>query len=122
MSCTILVVEDDAHNIILLEAMLEGHGCKIVSCYNASDALSILQTQSIDVIVTDICLPQMNGVEFAEQVRTMPLYTHVPIIAISAVAEPDLIKGMENVGCTAIFSKPLNVRALRGAVQMSLSA
>ena len=122
MSCTILLVEDDAHNIELLAAMLEGNGCDIVSCYTPSDALSVLSSRHINLIVTDICLPQMNGVQFAEQVRAMPEYTNVPMIAISAVAEPDLIQGMRRVGCNAIFSKPLSVRDLRGAVQASLSA
>src|SRR5207237_906251 len=82
-----LIVDDDIRNIFALTSVLEEHHMLVVSAENGRDAVKTLQAYAdIDVVVMDIMMPQMDGMETTRQIRLDPRFRHVPIIAVTAKA------------------------------------
>lgn len=81
----ILVVDDDLQNLALLELLLTDAGHVAFACDNAGDALSRLQDNDIDIVLTDIKMPQVSGLELLRDVHTR--YPEIPVILMTAYAE-----------------------------------
>src|SRR5438128_2148093 len=93
-----LIVDDDIRNIFALTSVLEEHHMLVVSAENGRDAIKTLQAYAdIDVVVMDIMMPQMDGMETTRQIRLDPRFRHVPNIAVSA-------RGLAT--CRSSFSPP----------------
>ena len=115
-----LIVDDDIRNIFALTSVLEEHHLLVVSAENGQDAIKTLQAYpDIDVVLMDIMMPQMDGMETTRQIRLDPRFKDVPIIAVTAKAmKGDREKCIE-AGATDYLPKPVDVDRLLGLV-MSL--
>lgn len=92
----ILLVEDTPFFQMLEKNYLEEVGYTVSLAQNGKEAMEILQTQSIDAVVSDINMPVMNGLEFVKRIRANPKLAHLPVIAItSLVGESQVKEGME---------------------------
>jgi DNA-binding NtrC family response regulator len=80
----VLVVDDDRDTRDSLARLLSAHGMVVESCASAEDALDLLSRSDTDVIISDISMPGMSGIEFASQMRTMR--PHTPIILLTGFA------------------------------------
>lgn len=80
----ILIVDDIAENIYLLQAILEGAGYEIVSARNGQEALDRLREGSFDLIVSDILMPVMDGFQFCRECKTKPEWARIPFIFYTA--------------------------------------
>jgi two-component system, sensor histidine kinase and response regulator len=81
----VLLVEDDDNLRDSISAVLGLHGHDVRAKANGLDALEIMQTWMPDLIVSDIDMPGMNGLELAERTKSNPLFAHLPFVAISAL-------------------------------------
>ena len=112
----ILIVEDNPQNMKLLLMTLGLHGYTLLEATDGEEALEIATRDKPDLIIMDIQLPKMSGLEVTRRLRRMPAFNHVPIIAITAYAmKGDKEKFIES-GCDAYLSKPINTRELPGVV------
>lgn len=108
----ILIVEDDKHISKLIKYNLEkaGFNCKIV--ITGEEALEVLDSQPIDLIILDIMLPKMDGFETCKQIRQDKRTSHIPIIMLTAKGqEVDKIVGFE-LGADDYIVKPFSPREL----------
>src|SRR5687768_9043101 len=80
----ILSVDDKVENVYLLESMLHGFGYEVVSAHNGIEALQKLREGGIDLIITDILMPQMDGFELCHQVKHHPTFRDIPFIFYTA--------------------------------------
>ena len=80
----VLVVDDDRDTRDSLARLLSAHGMVVESCPSAEDALDLLSRSDTDVIISDVSMPGMSGIEFASQLRTMR--PHTPIILLTGFA------------------------------------
>jgi CheY-like chemotaxis protein len=109
----VLIVDDDMRNIFALSTVLEDHDMAIVSADNARDAIKILQTTpDVDIVLMDIMMPEMDGIDTMREIRKIPQLKKLPIIAVTAKAmKGDREKCIE-AGAWDYLSKPVDTEQL----------
>jgi CheY-like chemotaxis protein len=110
---TVLVVDDDMRNIFALSAVLEEHEMAVLSADNGRDAVGILQTHpGIDIVLMDIMMPEMDGIETMQEIRKIAGLENLPIIAVTAKAmKGDREKCIE-AGAWDYLAKPVDTNEL----------
>jgi CheY-like chemotaxis protein len=105
----VLIVDDDIRNIFALSSVLEEQGMTIASAENGRDAIKLLQAQhDVDVVLMDMMMPEMDGIETMRRVRQIESCQDLPIIAVTAKAmKGDREKCME-AGAWDYLSKPVD--------------
>jgi PAS domain S-box len=110
----ILIVEDDAVNQMVLARMLKEIGHSVTIAGNGKEALSILKDSAFDIILMDIQMPEMDGIQATESIRFMEKGTnsHIPIIALTAYALKGDREKFLSIGMDGYISKPINIENL----------
>lgn len=118
---TILIVDDSTAMRSLLAATLETLGTvRIVLAANGFEALRMLPREQIDLILTDINMPDINGLELLSFIRTNPLYQNVPVIIVSTEgSRTDIERGL-SLGANEYLVKPFIPQTLLELVQRLL--
>jgi two-component system chemotaxis response regulator CheY len=118
---TILIVEDSATTRALIRAIIDELGeFETVEAGSGFEALKMLPQQEYDLIVTDINMPDINGLELINFVRNNPRYSHLPIIIVSTErSEEDKKRGMA-LGATAYVTKPFKSSELQEVIKKIL--
>lgn len=120
----ILLVEDDRVHREFVSRILERIGCEVTIAYDGKDALNMLREQSFDLILMDIEMPKMNGIEAAREIREMRRHRDIqptPIIAISADPEPGMRKECLDVGMVDFIPKSIWRPEWEPNIRMKLS-
>lgn len=113
---TILIVDDYAPNHRLMSFVLEQSGYAVVSALDGLQALDCLATMPIDLIVTDLTMPRLDGIGLTERVRADTRFCGVPIIVVTASGkETDEVKAT-GVGVDTFLTKPVDSEDLTRAV------
>jgi len=121
MNERILIVEDNPQNMKVELMALRPHGYTLLQATDGEEALQIAMRDKPDLIIMDIRLPKVSGLEVTGRLRQMPDFSHLPIIAVTAYAmRKDKEKAIE-AGCDAYLSKPINTRELPKMVAEMLS-
>ena len=121
MSATILVVEDNPMNMKVVLMTLKRYGYTLLEAVDGEQALEMATREKPDLILMDIQLPKIDGMEVTRRLRQMPDFKQTPIIALSAYAmKGDREKGME-AGFDDYLSKPVNTRELPKVIEDMLS-
>jgi two-component system chemotaxis response regulator CheY len=85
----------------------------VVHAGNGRDALDKLATESIDIVITDWYMPEMNGLDFVRALRTTPATSHIPIVIVTANAASDDIQQALELGVNSYVLKPFTVETMR---------
>lgn len=110
----VLIVDDSMTSRHYLSRVLQSIGvADIIQAESGPEAIALLQQQSVDLIVTDYHMPQMNGEEFAQAVRQQLQDAHVPILMVSARADELKLEQIEQSGVNALSDKPFEPATLR---------
>ncbi len=105
--CTILVVEDDLVQRMLLVKILEAKGYGVIQAEDGEDALDILEESAPDLIISDIVMPRMDGFEFCRRVKNSPDTQMIPVILVTALdTREDVLKGID-AGANEFLTKPI---------------
>ena len=116
---TILIVDDESDIIDLLSYNLNKEGYNIVSANNGLEATKLLSSK-IDLIVLDIMMPEMDGLEFCKFVKSEKSYSNIPIIFLTAKdSEVDEIIGLE-MGADDYIYKPISIHRLKARIKVAL--
>ncbi|HEX4591590.1 MAG TPA: response regulator, partial [Gemmataceae bacterium] len=109
----VLLVDDDMRNIFALSTVLEEHDMLIVSADNGRDAIEILESDpAIDIVLMDIMMPEMDGMETMREIRKIPTLKNLPIVAVTAKAmKGDREKCIE-AGAWDYLSKPVDTEQM----------
>ena len=109
---TALVVDDVADVTEMLAVVLTHAGYSVVTAASAPAALKAAQERQFDVIISDIGMPEMNGYQLAREVRLLPGYETVPMVAVTGYSMFDDKERSTNAGFNAHMTKPIDPRAL----------
>jgi two-component system cell cycle response regulator DivK len=108
----VLIVEDNVVNMKLLQATLEPYGYTLITTTDGQEALEKAVQERPDLIVMDIQLPKMSGVEVVKRLRQMPEFRQTPIIALTAYAMKGDEERLIEAGFDVYLPKPVNTREL----------
>ncbi|MBK9169172.1 MAG: response regulator [Bryobacterales bacterium] len=108
----VLIVDDNRTNLKLTQVLLEAEGFAVRTAGDAESALRTLQEYTPALILMDVQMPGMDGLELTRHLRADPAYVHVPIIALTAYAMKGDAEQALAAGCTAYVSKPVDTRTL----------
>jgi CheY-like chemotaxis protein len=112
MMARILIVDDNRVNLKLVTFVVEGQGYEVDTAIDADAALAAVRAHKPDVILMDVQLPGIDGLELTRRIKAEPATTDIAIIAVTAYAmKGDREKALE-AGCDDYVSKPIDTRAL----------
>jgi CheY-like chemotaxis protein len=122
MRYKVLIVEDNPMNMRLIEMILKSDDYTLLKAVDGEEALAIATIDHPDLILMDIRLPKVGGLEVAKRLKKNAKLSHIPIIALTAHAmKGDMEKAFE-AGCDSYVSKPIDTRQLPLLVANMLSA
>jgi CheY-like chemotaxis protein len=118
MKRKVLVVDDDRPNLTLLKIGLQHKDYDVVTAENGEEALMLLKTENVDVIVLDFKMPKMNGYEFVKALQVMP-QGKIPVIILTASEHMQDVFFME--GVRGYLVKPVNLDMLDQKIMTCLA-
>jgi two-component system, cell cycle response regulator DivK len=120
MSKKILCIEDNTTNMILISRIVEAEGHELIRAENGHRALELLSDFVPDIILLDINIPGVSGLDLAQKIREDGRLSGIPILAVTAnVLVGDREKCLE-AGCDDYLPKPLDIRRLRQLMRLYL--
>ena len=112
MSQKILVVEDNNRNRRLLKILLESRGYEVLEAVTGEEAMRYLSDSKPDLILMDIQLPNVDGLELTRNIKSNPKTADIPIVAVTAYAMKGDRERILEAGCDGYISKPIDTRKL----------
>ncbi|MCA1375977.1 MULTISPECIES: response regulator [unclassified Bradyrhizobium] len=109
MAKTVLIVEDNELNMKLFRDLLEAHGYQTSGTSNAYEALDLVRKMRPDLVLMDIQLPQVSGLEVTRWIKDDPELRAIPVVAVTAFAMKGDEERIREGGCEAYLSKPISV-------------
>jgi len=108
----ILIVEDDPRSLKVIQMTLRPYGYSLLEATDGEEALKVARSDKPDLIIMDLRLPKVSGLEVTRQLRQMSDFSHIAIIAITAYAMKGDKEKAISAGCDAYLAKPINTREL----------
>ena len=116
----ILIVDDDKDTLYTVGEIVRNLGCKTIFARNGLECLMALKNVMPDIILLDIMMPQMDGFQTINRIRSNKLYSDLPIFALTAHAMLDNKEVIEKHGFNGIITKPINTASLAFKIQKTL--
>ena len=114
---TILIVEDNPTNRKLIEVVLRRTGCRLLSAENGEQGIEVALREKPDLILMDIQMPTMNGIDATRALRANPVTANTPIVALTASELVEERERAYEAGCNGYITKPIDTRAFPEQVQ-----
>src|SRR3970282_187414 len=105
----ILIVEDNELNMKLFNDLLQAHGYETIQTMDGRDVLDIVRAQMPDLIVMDIQLPEISGLEVTKMLKADDMLKAIPVIAVTAFAMKGDEEKIREGGCEGYLAKPISV-------------
>src|ERR1700730_14879790 len=122
MSKTVMIVEDNELNMKLFHDLLEAHGYRTVGTRNGIEALDLARRHQPDLILMDIQLPEVSGLEVTKWLKEDPDLKDIPVVAVTAFAMKGDEERIRQGGCEAYLSKPISVGKFIDTIRHFLSS
>jgi two-component system chemotaxis response regulator CheY len=123
MAYRVLLVDDSPAMRVFLRRVLRSSGISVAECYeagNGGEALALLRTERVDLIMTDINMPEMDGEEFLRRLKEDRRLGSIPVIVISTDATEQRIDHMMALGACGYLTKPFLPEELRHGLEAAL--
>ncbi|GAA1260204.1 HAMP domain-containing protein [Oryzihumus leptocrescens] len=118
----ILIVDDDVRNVFALASALEQHGIDVLYAENGEEGLQTLRREpDIDLVLMDVMMPGMDGYTAMREIRMMPTFRDLPVIALTAKAMPGDRDNSLTAGASDYVTKPVDVEQLLSVIRSWLS-
>lgn len=108
----ILLVEDDVLLRDAIQLLLEDAGYRVIEAGSAAEALSRVASETPSLVLLDLGLPDLSGLEVARRMREHPTMANVPIVALTGRAGAAEVEACTDAGCTHFLTKPVEPRKL----------
>ncbi|SET08064.1 Response regulator receiver domain-containing protein [Nitrosospira multiformis] len=120
----VLLVDDEEDALTITRLMLELHGAEVVTAPAAAEGLEKVQTYALDIIISDISMPQMDGYQFIRAVRNLPAHKgrNTPALALSAFNRSRDRASALDAGFLAYLSKPVLLQELITEIMTTINS
>ncbi|GAB4485524.1 MAG: hypothetical protein Fur0016_11960 [Anaerolineales bacterium] len=119
MALKIISIDDDPSITKLIRILLSIYGMEVLTANNGREGLELVRSESPDLVLLDIMMPEMNGWEVCQAIRS---FSHVPIIAFSALGSPQEIDKALKMGFNDFLEKPSSAEILVERIQKYTAA
>jgi two-component system chemotaxis response regulator CheY len=116
MGKSIISVDDSATMRKMVSFTLKAAGYDVLEASDGADALNVLKTKSVDLVLSDINMPNMNGLELTRQLRRQPAFSRTPIILLTTESDPGKKAEGRAAGATGWIIKPFNQEQLLAVI------
>ncbi len=120
MTQKIMIVEDNELNMKLFNDLLEAHGYETVTTRDGTTALVMAKEHQPDLILMDIQLPEVSGLDITRQIKGDADVKHIPVIAVTAFAMKGDEDKIRECGCEGYVSKPISIASFIETIQAHL--
>jgi DNA-binding response OmpR family regulator len=112
MKRTVLIVDDNVDSLLILRTILEARGFTVLIAERGADALAQLEVATPDVILLDVMMPQMSGLEVLQRIKASQATSHIPVIMVTAkMQDEDVLIGYQ-YGADYYITKPCTAKQL----------
>ena len=118
----ILLIEDEPDQIKMVKLRLEASGYKVLAAETAEVGLQVAEEERPDLILLDMLLPDMNGLEVAKRLKGEPKTKEIPILAVTAVGTVDIQEKCAQAGIVDFVRKPYDSKELLDKIKKQLEA
>jgi len=116
----LLTVDDEEHILELLKYNLESNGYEVLQAETGEEALKIIDSEAVDMVILDLMLPGINGLEVLRSIRKHPIFKRMPVIMLTAKSdEIDTVLGLE-IGADDYLGKPFGIHELLARIKAVL--
>lgn len=115
-SRSILVVDDERGFCDVVTVILESQGYEVYKAHHANDAFGLLDKTTPGLILTDMMMPEVDGVSLIKRLQATPAWADIPVIVVSAYSEPEIQENALEAGAVGFMSKPFSASELRSTV------
>lgn len=119
---SILIVDDEQDFCAVVTEILQLYGFTVFAANNAAEAFSILERAKPDLILTDVMMPETDGLSLIRDLRSHPLWSKIPAIVLSAKASPEDLEAARIAGADDCLPKPFSVHQLRSVIEAYVPA
>jgi two-component system, chemotaxis family, chemotaxis protein CheY len=123
MAYRVLIVDDSAAMRTFVRRVIEISGFELASCFEAGDgreALDVLRKEWVDLVLSDINMPGMDGEEFLRELESDEMFRNLPVVIISTDATSNRIQRMMSLGARGYVTKPFTPETLRAQLEQTL--
>jgi adenylate cyclase len=118
---SVMVVDDDPVTRLMLTGSLERHGHQVTTAEDGPQALDLVRVKSVDIILLDVLMPQMDGYEVLDQLKGDPDLRHIPVIMVTSVDDIDSAVRCIELGADDYLSKPIDPVLLTARINAGLT-
>ncbi|MEW6277962.1 MAG: protein kinase [Candidatus Eremiobacterota bacterium] len=122
MSQVLLLVDDEPMNLDMLGRRLVKRGYQVVTAPGGAQALELLKTTPVDLVLLDINMPVMSGIQVLERIRTNHAAHRLPVIMVTANSESEMIVDAIEKGANDYVTKPVDIEVLQARIEVTLAA
>ena len=122
MTKTIITVDDAATIRRMVSFTLRGAGHEVLEAQDGAIALKVLQSRAVDLVITDVNMPNMNGIELTRQLRALPSFSRTPVLLLTTESDPAKKAEGRAAGATGWIVKPFSQEQLLAIVAKLLPA
>jgi two-component system cell cycle response regulator DivK len=119
---TVLIIEDEADAAELFAEMMRVSGFRVLKTSSSAPAMTMMTAEKPDVVLLDIMMPDISGLEILRQMRADPELTNIPVVVVSAKGMPADIKNGMEAGASTYLTKPVGFLELKEAVERALGS
>lgn len=117
---TILIVEDEPDAAELFAEMMRVGGFRVLKTTSSAPAMDMLTSEKPDLVILDVMMPDISGLDILRQMRLDPALAHIPVVVVSAKGTPTDIKTGMDAGASTYLTKPVGFLELKEAVDRAL--
>jgi CheY-like chemotaxis protein len=117
---TIMVVDDNPDIITIVRTILEGKGFNVLSASSGAECLEALKSQKPDLIVLDIMMPEMDGLEVLTRLKSTSEFTNIPVVLLTAKVQYEDVLGGYKLGADYYITKPFTSTQLINGINLLL--
>jgi CheY-like chemotaxis protein len=119
---TVLIVEDEEDAAELFAEMMRVSGFRVLKTSNSAPAIAMMASEKPDVIILDIMMPEISGLDILRQMRRDPDLANIPVVVVSAKSMPADIKNGMEAGASTYLTKPVGFLELKEAVERAVGS
>lgn len=120
MKHKVLVVDDNPDSVAIMRGMLEGRGYDVAAAHSGTEALQFLKKETVDLVLLDIMMPEMSGMEVLQRIKEDAATGRLPVILVTAkTQDEDVISGYQ-YGADYYITKPFTAKQLLYGIELIL--